>query len=261
MEAIVLNEAQLYQFIGQYIWPFLRIGALFMAMPIIGSRTVNAKTRLLLALMTTAIIAPTLHSIPSVELLSLAGVVVIVQEVVVGLALGFLFQVVMHVFVLSGQFIAMKMGLGFASMNDPTNGVSVTIISQFYLLLTTILFLVMNGHLMVIEIIAESFTSIPIGEGGLGVAEFMLIVSMGSWLFSAALVIVMPVFTGLLVINMAFGTMNRSAPQINVFTVGFPTTLIFGLLFMWLSLAVFLPHFNLVFDQAFMYAHTLLRIP
>lgn len=261
MEAIVLNEVQLYQFIGQYIWPFMRIGALFMAVPIIGSRTVNAKTRLLLALFTTVVIAPALPSMPDIQLLSLPGMVTIGQEIVVGLALGFLFQVVLHVFVLAGQFVAMKMGLGFASMNDPTNGVTVTIISQFYLLLSTILFLVANGHLMIIDIISQSFKSVPVGSGGLGVSEFMLIVSMGSWMFSAALVIVLPVFTALLVINMAFGTMNRSAPQINVFTVGFPITLIFGLLFMWVSLTVFLPHFNAVLDQSFMYAHTLLRMP
>ncbi len=261
METIVLNESALYLFLGQYIWPFMRIGAMFMAIPIIGSRTVNVKARLILAIFTTILIGPTVSFIPDISLLSLAAVSLIAEEVLIGLSLGFMFQVVMHVFILSGQFIAMKMGLGFASMNDPTNGISVTVVSQFYLLLSTILFLSVNGHLVVIEMTAKSFTSIPIGSGGLGEYEFLLIANMGSWMFSAALVIALPVFTALLVINMAFGTMNRSAPQINVFTVGFPITLIFGLLFMWVSLTTFLPNFNAVIDYAYNHGHLLLRIP
>ncbi len=239
----------------------MRIGALFLAVPVIGSRTVNARTRLILALLTTVLLAPTVKIIPDVELVSLSGVLVIAQEVVIGLGLGFVFQIVMHVFILAGQLVAMKMGLGFASMNDPTNGITVTVISQFYRLLTTVLFLVVNGHLVILQIIAESFNSIPIGSGGLGIDEYLLIANLGSWMFSSALVVVLPIFTALLVINMAFGTMNRSAPQINVFTVGFPTTLIFGLLFMWISLVAFLPYFNNIMDQAILFGKILMRIP
>ncbi len=260
MEPIVLSEAQLQAFIGQYLWPFLRIGAFFMAMPIIGARTVAVRARLLLAVMVTVLASPLLPPVPDIAFFSGAGIAAITKEVLVGLALGFSLQVALHIFVLGGQFIAMKMGLGFASMNDPTNGITVTVLSQFYLLLSTIVFLAVNGHLIVIEMIVVSFTSLPIAAG-LTVTDFVNIAALGSWMFSAALLIALPVFTALLMVNIAFGVMNRSAPQINVFTVGFPLTLILGLFFMWISLAVFLPHFYQIMDEIVLFSRGLLRIP
>ncbi|MDO3382581.1 flagellar biosynthetic protein FliR [Gilvimarinus algae] len=261
MEPLVLSDAQLSQFIGQYLWPFIRIGALFMAAPIFGARTVTARIRILLALFVTLLVSPMLPSPPPVDYVSVEAFLRVLNEVLIGLSLGFAFQVALHIFVLAGQLIAMKMGLGFASMNDPSNGISVTVLSQFYLLLSTVLFLIMNGHLVIIDIIVSSFTSLPVGGAGLSVETFIEIASLGSWMFSAALVFVLPVFTALLVINMAFGVMNRSAPQINVFTVGFPITLIFGLLFMWISLMAFLPYFRQVFDDAALIGQQLMRLP
>ncbi|WP_049721799.1 flagellar biosynthetic protein FliR [Gilvimarinus polysaccharolyticus] len=260
MEPLALSETALYQFIGQYLWPFIRIGAMFMAVPIIGARTVPARVRILLALLVTMLVSPMLASAPAIELLGVPAMLRVMQEVLVGLSLGFVFQVVLHIFVLSGQLVAMKMGLGFASMNDPSNGISVTVLSQFYLLLSTVLFLIFNGHLLVIDLVVRSFTSIPIGTG-LGYDAIWMIVGMGSWMFSAALVFVLPLFTALLVINMAFGTMNRSAPQINVFTVGFPIALVFGLIFMWLSLTAFVPYFRSIFNAAAIFSEQLLRLP
>jgi flagellar biosynthetic protein FliR len=249
----------LYEFIGQYLWPFMRIGALFMAVPVIGARTVPARIRLMLALVVTALVSPLLPSMPAVDFISVPAFLRVLNEVLIGLALGFCFQVVMHVFVLSGQLVAMKMGLGFASMNDPSNGISVTVISQFYLLLSTVLFLVFNGHLFVIELVVRSFSSIPVDQG-IGFGAFAALAGMGSWMFNAALVFVLPLFTALLVINMSFGIMNRSAPQINVFTVGFPIALIFGLIFMWIGLVAFIPYFSRVFDASVLFAEQLMRV-
>ncbi|UTF60781.1 flagellar biosynthetic protein FliR [Gilvimarinus sp. DA14] len=260
MEALALSDDQLMRFMAQYVWPMFRIAALFMAAPVIGARTVTARVRVLLALFVTMLVAPMLPEPPAVDFLSLDALVIIAKEVVIGLALGFAFQVAMHIFVLSGQLVAMKMGLGFASMNDPSNGISVTVLSQFYLLLSTVLFLIFDGHLLMIGLIVASFTSMPMGGEGLGATEFVQIASLGSWMFSAALVFVLPLFTALLVINMAFGVMNRSAPQINVFTVGFPITLIFGLFFMWVSLVAFLPYFEQVFADTASIGRLLMRL-
>src|SRR5690606_31711830 len=133
MQELIISEEQLAQFIGQYLWPLLRIGAFYFAVPVIGARTVPARVRLVLMLFTAIMIAPVLPPAPTVSFVSTQGFAMIIQEVLIGLALGFAMQVVLHVFVLAGQFIAMKMGLGFAAMNDPSSGVSVTILSQFYL--------------------------------------------------------------------------------------------------------------------------------
>ena len=261
MQELIISEEQLAQFIGQYLWPLLRIGAFYFAVPVIGARTVPARVRLILMLFTAIMIAPVLPPAPTVSFLSAQGFAMIIQEVLIGLALGFAMQVVLHVFILAGQFIAMKMGLGFAAMNDPSSGVSVTILSQFYLLLSTLLFLASNGHLVVLQLLIDSFTTFPIGGEGMNVGHFMTIVDMGSWLFSAALLITLPLFTSLMIVNMSFGVMSRSAPQMNVFTVGFPITLIFGFILMWFTLANFLPVYFQIMEEGIGVVRTLALTP
>jgi len=257
----VLTDSNIMEFVGRYIWPLFRISALFMAMPIIGSRVVTARVRVLLALTITLIVVPMLPPMPVVPMLSLQSLMIVLQQVVIGLAVGFFLQVVFQVFVLAGQLIAMKMGLGFASMNDPANGVTVTVLSQYYLILATLMFLSMNGHLVVIELIVSSFHTLPISETGLAVTDFWNIAQAGSWLFSRALLIALPVLTSLLVVNLAFGVMSRAAPQMNVFAVGFPITLVFGLFLMWASQSSFLPNFSTFVEEGFSFVHQLVRVP
>lgn len=251
MNELVVSEQALMQFIGQYIWPLMRIGGLFLAMPVVGAQTITPRIRVLLALFVTALVVPMLPAPPQVDLFSMAAMVMVTQELLIGIALGFALQIVLHVFVLAGQYIAMKMGLGFASMNDPSSGVTTTVVSQFYLLMSTLLFLSFNGHLIAIDILVQSFDSLPIGSGGVNLQSFWMLANMGSWMFGAALVIALPIFTALMLVNMAFGAMNRSAPQMNVFTVGFPMALIFGLFVTWVSLSAFLPVFELIMQEGF----------
>jgi flagellar biosynthetic protein FliR len=261
MQELLISEEQLMQFIGQYLWPMLRIGAFYFAVPVIGARTVPARIRLILMLFTTLLLVPVLPPAPVISILSGAGFVMVIQEVLIGLTLGFTLQVVLHVFILAGQFIAMKMGLGFAAMNDPSSGVSTTIMSQFYLLLSTLLFLSTNGHLVVLQLMIDSFTTLPIGGEGFGSDTFLVIAQLGSWLFSAALLIALPLFTSLMIVNMSFGVMSRSAPQMNVFTVGFPITLIFGLALMWFSLGNFLPIYFELMDEGIGVLRRLVEVP
>lgn len=261
MQALVVSEEQLMQFIGQYLWPMMRIGAFYFAVPIIGARTVPARVRLILMLFTTLLLVPVLPPAPIVSIFSWSGFVMVVHEVLIGITLGFALQVVLHVFILAGQFIAMKMGLGFAAMNDPSSGVSTTIMSQFYLLLSTLLFLSVNGHLVVLQLMIDSFTSFPIGGEGFDRSSFLAIVQLGSWMFSAALLIALPLFTSLMIVNMSFGVMSRSAPQMNVFTVGFPITLVFGLALMWFSLGNFLPIYFDIMDEGIGLLRRLVEVP
>jgi flagellar biosynthesis protein FliR len=261
MQELIFSEEQISQFIGTYVWPMLRIGAFYFAIPIIGARTVPARLRIILTLFTTMMIAPVLPTAPVTLLLSAEGFLMVIQEVLIGLALGFCMQVVLHVFILAGQFMAMKMGLGFAAMNDPSSGVSVTVLSQFYLLLSTLLFLSSNGHLVVLQLLIDSFTTFPVGGSGMNSAHFSTIVAMGSWMFSAALLITLPLFTSLMIVNMSFGVMSRSAPQLNVFTVGFPITLIFGFILMWFTLANFLPVYFDIMEEGIGTLRTLALSP
>lgn len=257
---MLFTESEIGLFLQQYLFPFFRIGMLFMTMPVIGTRLAPARARIALAFAVTIIVVPMLPPITAQAALSLGTLVTIAQELVIGAAVGFALQVVFQVFVLSGQFMAMKMGLGFASMNDPASGVQTTVLSQFYTMLVTLMFLAVNGHLVLISMIVESFHALPPGVAALSRDNLFSVASLGSWLFAGALVISLPVLTSLLVVNIAFGVMSRAAPQLNIFAVGFPFTLICGLALMWVGLAAFATNFDAVMDEGFEFVHNLLSL-
>jgi flagellar biosynthetic protein FliR len=143
----------------------------------------------------------------------------------------------------------MQMGLGFASMVDPANGVSVPVLGQFLLMLVTLLFLAMNGHLVVFEVLAESFVTLPVGEGLL-LDHYWTMAGKLTWVIGAGLLMALPVVTALLIINLAFGVMTRAAPQLNIFSIGFPLTLVLGLFIFWLGVSDFLAHFQVFTSEA-----------
>lgn len=246
-----ISEQEISLFVQQYMFPLFRIAAMFMVMPVIGARTVSPRVRLVLAFLVTLIVVPILPPLAENPGLSLGSLIFIIQELAIGLVAGFVFQVVFQVFVLSGQFMAMKLGLGFASMNDPTNGVQTTVLSQFFLMLTTLTFVSLDGHLILIQMLVESFKVLPPGVWSLRPEMFVETASLASWMFSAALVFALPVLTSLLLVNIAFGVMSRSAPQLNIFAVGFPFTLVVGLVLIWIGLNNFIPSFESVMQYGF----------
>ncbi|MDX9873350.1 MAG: flagellar biosynthetic protein FliR [Spongiibacteraceae bacterium] len=241
--------ASLQAWVGQFLWPLIRVGAFFMVAPIIGTQVVTARIRIILTLLLVIAIAPQLGPMPTVDPLSPLSVVLVAQQLLIGLALGFFLQLLIHIFVMSGQIVATKMGLGFASMNDPANGVIVTVVSQFYLVMVTLLFLAFNGHLVMIEILVESFAVMPVGAE-LGGARFLELVQWGSWMFAAAVLMALPAVTALLIINCTLGVITRAAPQLNIFAIGFPLMLTLGLCILWVSLAMTMPQFERYSAQA-----------
>ncbi len=178
----------------------------------------------------------------------------------IGAVLGFLVQLFFHIFVLAGQMVAMQMGLGFASMVDPTNGVSVAVVSQFYVLLVTLLFLSFNGHLVVFEVMIEGFTLLPIAGGSVHQSAIYTLAAAGGWMFSSALLLALPAVTAILIVNFAFGVMTRAAPQLNIFSLGFPFTLLFGIFILWVALAGFLPQYEQLSKEVFILLNQLLRM-
>lgn len=256
---MIISEQEIAGFVQQYFLPFARIAMLFMVMPVVGSRVVSPRVRLALASLLTFAIVPLLPAFTSPPALSLQAFLLIVRELAIGALIGFTFQIVFQVFVLTGQYIAMKMGLGFAMMNDPTNGVQTTVISQFFLILTTVMFVAVNGHLFLISMIVESFQTLPIGGSAINPEHFIGLVNLGSWMFAAALVFALPVMTSLLFVNIAFGIMSRAAPQLNIFAVGFPFTLVCGLALIWVGLANYFGSFSENMDVGFTFIHDLIE--
>ncbi|RJG09840.1 flagellar type III secretion system protein FliR [Pseudomonas cavernicola] len=244
-----LSDAQIGGWVGSFLLPLFRIAALLMTMPIIGTQLVPVRVRLYLSLAICVVLMPTLPPMPEVDAINLRSFMLIAQEVLIGAMLGFTLQLFFHAFVIAGQIVTTQMGLGFASTLDPTNGVSVAVIGQFYLMLVTLLFLAMNGHLVVFEVLAESFVTLPVGTGLL-VEHYWELAGRLGWVLGAGLLLVLPAITALLVVNLAFGVMTRAAPQLNIFAIGFPLTLVLGLIIVWIGMADILVQYQMLATEA-----------
>lgn len=247
---MTFTELQLQTWLATFFWPFLRIGAMVTAAPLFNSSQIPKRWRLYLALILTFVIAPTIDKVPVMDALSFATFLVVVQQILIGLAMGFVLQMAFAGMVFGGQIIANKMGLGFAQMVDPQNGVQVPVLSQFYLILSTFVFLFLDGHLILIEVLARSFQTMPIGES-LGRADYHSIVAWGSDMFTGGLLIALPAVTALLLINLGFGVITRAAPQLHIFAVGFPLAIILGFMLVWASLQGAMDGFADMTESAF----------
>jgi len=251
----------LQQWVVAWLLPLFRMGAFFSVAPVFGAQLVPARIRVGLALITTLLLAPLLPPPPAVDPLSPAALAMIAQEILVGVGLGFAMQVFFQVFVFGAQLMATQMSLGFASMVDPANGIGVTVLAQYFLVLLTLVFVASNGHLAMLEVLLESFRMVPAGAGWPDAAPYWQLAASGSWLFLSGLLLALPAVTALLVVNLAFGVMTRAAPQLNIFSLGFPVSMVFGLVIVWASMRDFLPRFDTVSVQAFALLRGLAGLP
>jgi flagellar biosynthetic protein FliR len=252
-----IDLAQLGTLVGALFWPFVRIGACLMTAPVLGANYVPARLRIILAGAITLAIAPVLPAPPPVALLSAGGALVTLQQVAIGLALGFALQLVFDSIALGGQLLANGMGLGFAFNLDPLRGVSTPALGQLYIVLGTLTFLALDGHLAFIQTVVDSFRGLPVGEQGLDPARLMALANWGSELFTGALMVALPGVTALLVINLAFGVMSRAAPSLNLFAVGLPVTLVFGLAIVLFGLPAFGSALQQLLAEGFVFLHSL----
>jgi flagellar biosynthetic protein FliR len=227
-----------------FFWTFARVGALLVAAPLFGARTVPVRVRVLLALLTSFAILPRVAVPTEVEVMSGAGALLFAREIVIGLTLGFLVQMLFGAVAMAGEIVAMAMGLSFASVVDPDRGVSVPVIGQYFVVISTLLFLAQNGHLALLALLVESFSLLPPGVDALGSAGFWELSAWASRMFEAAIVVALPAATALLVASVSMGLIARSAPQLNIFAVGFPVTLILGVVTLLFSLPLLEPQFE-----------------
>ena len=252
--------AQATAFIGTLVWPMMRISAMLVAMPVIGTRLVPTRIKVVISFAVSIVAIPLLPDLPQFEALSLQALMISMQQVLIGLAMGFTLQLVFAALMIAGEAIAMSMGLGFASMIDPTNGVNVPVISQFFMIIGTLLFLSLGGHLMLIQLIVSSFQSLPISTEGLQREGYWSIVVWGSQMFIGALWLAIPALISMLVITLSLGVMTRAAPQLNIFSVGFPVTMFLGFIILILVLPGFLPRINQMMLEAMQLSQSLVRL-
>lgn len=245
------TSAQISAWIGAYLWPYMRIGAMLMVAPVFGARMVPKTVRIGLGLAISILIAPLLGPMPAVDALSGAGVLIAVQQILIGLVMGFALQLVFSAMVTAGQTVAMSMGLGFAALVDPQNGIQVPVISQYYLISTTLLFLIFNGHLQLIQMVFDSFHTLPVAVNGLPREAYWDLLIWATQMFAGALSVALPAITAIMLVNLALGVMTRAAPQLNIFSIGFPITLLSGFGIILLTLPSLIPQFTELMNGAF----------
>jgi flagellar biosynthesis protein FliR len=220
-------EAQLWL----WLVAMLRPGAAFIAAPLFGAEQVPVQLRLIVALAVgIAGLGSTPFALPDDGLVSVAGVFLVAGELLAGLALGFAVMIGFAVAMVAGEVIANAMGLGFAQMNDPTSTASSTALAQFLNILGTFLFLAIGGHLMLATIIVNSYQSLPPGAAWIGTDAAYRIALFGGDLFAMGLTVALPVGFSLVLVQILMGVLARSAPAMNLFSVGLPATLLAGII-------------------------------
>ena len=242
-----------------FVWPFARILALMAADPIFGNRAVPARVKIGIGLLLTLLVVPTLGPMPAVQPGSAAGLLILMQQVVIGIAMGLAMRLVFIAVEMAGHMVGLQMGLGFATFFDPQNSAQVPVVAQFLGLFAILVFLAIDGHLMVIATLNDSFQVLPIAAQPLSPLAWKHLVDWGAEIFSSGLLLSLPVIAALLITNLALGIMTRAAPQLNVFAVGFPITLMVGFLVPYLSIPFFVPLLERLFHQGLDVATQVLR--
>jgi flagellar biosynthetic protein FliR len=254
MENVFTYELFL-QWWGNFFWPLVRIGALMFIMPVLSAKTVSVRFKLIVTLMLTAAIAPSVELTKPIDPFTNEGLWMAVEQAGIGLAMGLVFVVVFQAFTLAGQMVANAMGLGFASMVDPGTGMNSPVIAQLYIIMISLLFVTLNGHLMVVQMLIDSFVQMPLNGHFLSILTIKALVGWGSNLFSWAMIIALPAVTALLLANIALGLISRAAPTLNVFSIGFVITIVGGLLLLWWLLPQIPIQFQWFMNQSFDFVH------
>lgn len=233
---ISITSAELHTWIASFLWPLTRILGLVSVAPLFGNVSVPARLKIGLGVMMAIIIAPLVPAMPATDPMSLSGLLILTQQLIIGLSMGFAMRIVFVGVEMAGEISSMTMGLGFATFYDPQSRGHTSVISQFLALLTMMIYLASDLHLVLLSTLAESFTSLPVSAASPNGAAFQQLVAWSGRIFSAGVQLSLPIVAALLITNMALGILTRAAPQLNIFGIGFPITIGVGFTMIALSL-------------------------
>lgn len=226
---ITFTEAQLTAWLSPLIWPFLRTLALFTSAPVFSSKAVPVRVRIALAFFVALAAQPSLEGQSIVGINDPGAFGAVLQQLGVGLAIGFAIRVVFSAVELAGEVVGFQMGLGFASFFDPSMGGQSSAVARFFGQMATFMFVVMGGHVMVLMTVVTSFTAFPVDQNFLEALKQLKIYDLGTDLFASGLWMALPMVGMLMFANLALGIVSRVAPQMNIYAIGFPITLTVGL--------------------------------
>ena len=256
---VEVTFAQLQTWLMLFLWPFVRITAFLMASPLLGHSAVPNQAKIGLAALLTVVIGPSLPALPDAPIASWASLGIMIEQMLIGIAIGLTMQVMFAVVQAAGEFIGLQMGLAFATFFDAGSGTNTMILSRVFYMITLLMFLAFNGHLIVIEILASTFITLPIGIGSFNAGAFEMLVRFGGTIFVSGMLLALPLVGSLLIINLALGILNRSAPQLTVFNIGFPTSLTVGIFLLMVLMTDFARFLQRLFSDSLGFLQQLLE--
>jgi len=238
------------EWLGLYFWPLLRVMALIMTAPILSEKSIPKRVKIGLGMLITFVIAPTMPPV-NIPIFSPQAVWLALQQVLIGVAIGFTMQLAFAAIRTAGELIGLQMGLSFATFFDPGSHLNMPVLARVIDMLAMLLFLTFNGHLWLISMLVDTFHTLPIGGNPVNSNAFLALTRAAGLIFINGLMLALPVITLLLTVNLSLGLLNRMAPQLSVFVIGFPITLTVGLILMGLLMPLIAPFCEHLFSEIF----------
>jgi flagellar biosynthesis protein FliR len=255
---ISVSAAQLDAWLAAFFFPLVRVLALVATAPVFNNAGLSKRIRLVIGLAITFGLTPALPQLPAIAPGSGVGLAILAEQALIGVAMGFTLRLVFAAIDLAGEIIGLEMGLSFAVFYDPQTSAQSAVIAEFLNLIATLVFLAIDGHLMLLMALAKSFSMLPIGGAILAREGIEGLVKWGAIMFSSGVMLSLPLIAALLITNIALGVLTRAAPQLNLFAVGFPVTLVTGFSVLLLCLTYMGPFFQRMFEQAYAIIEALL---
>ncbi len=256
---ISVTDTQLDAWLAAFLFPLARIFGLLATAPLFNNAAIPMRVKLVAGLAITFAIAPALPTFPPVAPASWAGLAILVQQSLIGIALGFTMRLVFAGIDLAGELIGLQMGLGFAVFYDPLNATQLPIVAELAGLIALLIFLALDGHLMSLALLTESFSVLPVGASTFRAARWETLLRWTTTVFSIGVLLALPLISALLIANIALGVLTKVAPQLNLFAVGFPVTLMAGFVMLALTLPYFAPTMERFFEQGYGAVSAVLR--
>ena len=261
MQPVILNAADVSQWVARLWWPTLRVGGFVLAAPIASETVIPRFVKIILSVSLAFLMAPMVQMPASLSIFSGAGLLAAAQELLIGVAIGMVVQLTFEALIFAGQTISMTMGLGFATLVDPQRGANTTVLGQMFMIFGILTYLAIDGHLVLLGALAESFQTLPIGAAHVDKNFMLSVVLWGAHVFESGLMIALPAVIALVIVNLALGVVTRAAPQLNLFGIGFTITLMCGFFVLIAGLDGIMTGISSLINSALMAAAELVGAP
>ena len=245
-----VTAAQLDVWLASFMFPLARLLGLFASAPLWSNRGIPVRIRLAAGLAMAMAVLPALPPMPDVPTDSLHALGILAHQFVIGAAIGFTMRLIMAAVDLAGEMIGLQMGLSFAVFFNPQTGGQTSVLAEFLNLLTLLVFLALDGHLLLVQILVQTFEWLPVGQAT-SARGWLVIVEYAAVMFTVGVMMALPMIATLLIANIGLGILTRAAPQLNLFAVGFPVTLTVGFVVLMVSLTLLAPMLQRLIEHGF----------